>query len=127
MVVELQPLAHHVSDAIGETFRVEALDLGQQDGEGVARRPRHPVGLPEIVPDGDADALEEAVAGAIAVRGVDLGEVVDVEQEDGKRMTESLRPLDFLFERGDEDRACMQRRQRIDRGRPARSRGRCIQ
>jgi len=42
---------------------------------------------------------------------VDVGEPIDVEQDDGERVTEALGPLDFLFERRMKHRARVQCRE----------------
>src|SRR5690242_11663190 len=114
MVVELETLADDGSHPIGETFGVDLLDLRQQHRKGVASGSRHPVGLTEVVPDRDADALDDAVAGAVTVARVDLAQLIDVEQDDGKGMAETFGALDLLLQRGDEDRPGMERGQRVD-------------
>jgi hypothetical protein len=69
--------------------------------------------LTEIVTDDDADSLEDPITEPVAMLRVDLREVIDVGEDQRERTCETFSAANFLFKRGQQHRARMQRRQRI--------------
>ena len=114
MIAKPHALLHRDSNPFGEAFRIEALNIGHQDGKHTLGEPADPVGFAEIIPDHNPDALDHPVSGPAAMLVIDLVEVVDVNHDDCERVAEALSALNLFFERGDEHRLGVQRRQRID-------------
>ena len=118
MVLQRQPLFHHLAHLIGQRLGVGRRRFRQQHAEAVFAVARHPVVLPEVGPHHDADPFEHAVTEAVAVGEVEVGEAVDVQEQEGQRVSEALGPPQLLFEGDVQHGPAVERRHRIgdDRG-----------
>ena len=116
MVGEPQPLFDRVPHAFGQVGGLLGVGPRQQDGHRVFGVPRHPVVLPKILPDQNAEPFEHLVADAVAVVLVDGRQPIDVEENQRDRITVASGPLDFFGEHRVEHTPCVERRQAIDDG-----------
>ena len=91
------------AELVGQDGRVFDAGLGQQDHELLAAVSADPVGRAEVPPEARRDALEDRVAGLVAVGVVDRLEVVDVGERDRQGSPVADRPFD-LGEEGADDR-----------------------
>ena len=71
-----------VAELLRQGGRVVDAGLGQEEHELLAAVAADDVGRPQVGPDRLGDAAQDDVAGGVAVRVVDLLEVVDVDERD---------------------------------------------
>ena len=82
----------------------QALGAHGQDGELVPADPAEDIGFPKRAPEDGGDALQEQVPDRVAVRVVDLFEVVDIEEDQVIVLLEALGELPLRrFPIGDVD------------------------
>ena len=78
-------LTHGRFDAVGDCQRRDPVDVLAHDEEFVASEARHRVARPHRHPQPAADLDERVVARRVAVRVVDLLEVVEIDEQHGGR------------------------------------------
>ena len=117
VIHEPETLFHGTANPFGQLGGVVRIGVREQHRDGIFRVPRDPVVLTEVLPNQNAEPLENPVADTVAMFLVDLRQVIDVEEDQRNRMADPARAFHFLFEHGLQQRARIQRGQAIgDRG-----------
>ena len=106
-------LLHFLEQLLGGEQRAVEVGERQEDGELVAAEPRHGVGLAQRRAQPRRDALQDAVAGMVAERVVDLLEAVQVEQQQRERAVLAVGDARRLVETIVQERAVRQIGQRV--------------
>ena len=102
------------ADPLGDLHRLLGARLRQQDAELLAAEPGRDVVVPEVHPEHLGEALQNGVAGEMAVRVVDVAQEVEVGHDQRERALEPLRADDLLVQRGPEVARVEQARLRVD-------------
>ena len=103
--VEHERLLERLVDARCQHHRVLDRPRREEDPELVAAEPCERVALAQQLAQAGRQLLEQPVARLVAERVVDLAEVVDVEQQDGRRLPLPARAQDRLSDPVSEERA----------------------
>ena len=111
-VVEL--VCDRTADPLGDLHRLLGRRLRQEDRELLAAEAGRNVVLPQLGAEDLGDALQDGVAGEMAVGVVDLAEQIEVGHDQRERPLEALCAPELLRERGREVARVEQARLRID-------------
>ena len=115
--LDLEPLlGDGAADSLGDLECLLRRRLRQDDGELLAAEARRNVGVAELALEDARDAVQNGVAGEVAVGVVDVAQQVEVGHDHRQRRPRPLGPVELLAERSGEVAGVEESGLRVDAG-----------